>query len=405
MKRNILVVMLIAILTIIGCKIDERNSDYWYAPNYPELMEPKLGENLDYFDWGFLLPNEQLIASGDGWEAYCRGDFEDYSVLFALSDRGIHSPEWKDRLVEVYPDHAEEIIIPTVKLFTMDARKYEDGTYSYSDYETGIFHIDSNGEILHQYLDYNNGHESLIDFGDTDSDDRILSYSFETGIARITDWDGNIYWEWNQNEEIEEFNPDNYANLEYHYGTQFDKEGNPTYRVYDPIQIIRDNQADGGIGLNRVQILNNGHKLLSLRNCDLIIEVDKNNKVVWSFGPMVVRHPHCCTMLENGNVLVHDTGNNRIIEVTKEHEIVWEFNSGMVCPYMGMAQRLPNGNTVFTDGLRTTAICVTPDGDVIWEVYIKGKDTLTRTEALKYSKKVLPGFRIYRAWCYEIEGG
>lgn len=163
----IIITTMIVILFSAACtnstSSSENGADYWYAPNYPSLMEPALGEDLSYFDWGFLLSSdtEKLIDSGDGWKAYSRGDFEGYSVLFALSDRGIHDPEWQDRLVEVYPDHADEIVLQRdIELFTMDARKYEDGTYSYCDYETGIFHIDADGNVLHEYLDYNNGHES-----------------------------------------------------------------------------------------------------------------------------------------------------------------------------------------------------------------------------------------------------
>ena len=412
MRKVILVLVSLVLLTMVGCAAEEvvvaneeeeRDDWYWYGPNYPGMVEPDLGEDLTYFDWGSLLPEEEevLIAEGDGWAAYKRGAFEGYSVLFALSPRGIHAPGWKDRLVEVYPDKGIEIV-PEVgaRLFYMDARKYPDGTYSYSDYKTGIFHVDSEGKILHRYLDEANGHESLVLSFEPP---RVLSYSFELGIARITDWKGTVYWEWDQAKEVVPFDAENYSNLDFHYGTQFPEEGTSVPRVYDPIWVVKENQRDGGVGLNRVQVLDNGHKILSLRNVDLVLEIDEDNEVVWSFGPMVLRHQHCPTLLDNGNILIHDTGNNRVIEVTRDHEIVFEFGGGMVCPYMGMVQRLPDGNTVFSDGLRTTATCVSPEGEVVWEVYIKGKDTLTRTEALEFQKKVLPGFRILRAWAYPIE--
>ena len=413
MKKLVLIILALALLMVpMACAPAESeppvpNPDEWkwYMPNYPDMLEPELDEDLSYWDWGTLLPNEEeiTIGEGEGWVAYKRGSFEGYSILFALSARGIHRPDWRDRLVEVYSNYAVEIVMQDkVAKFTMDARKYSDGTYSYSDYGTGIFHIDSKGKTLHKYLDENNGHESLVLSFEPP---RILSYSFETGVARITDWQGNIYWEWNQEEVIIPFSSNNYANLEYHYGTKFAEDGIPIYKVYDPIETVKTNQHDGGIGLNRVQVLENGHKILSLRNVDLVLEIDENNKTVWSFGPTILRHQHCPTLLDNGNLLVHDTGNNRILEVTKEHEIVFEFQGGMVCPYMGMVQRLPDGDTVFSDGLRTTVTCVTPAGEVVWEVYIKGKDTLTRTEALKHQKKVLPGFRIYRAWCYLLGFG
>ena len=81
---------------------DDRGEFYWYGPNYPDLMGPTLGEDLSYFDWGTLLPEEEevLIDSGDGWAVYKRGDFDSGSILFALADRGIHHPDWSDRSEE-----------------------------------------------------------------------------------------------------------------------------------------------------------------------------------------------------------------------------------------------------------------------------------------------------------------
>jgi hypothetical protein len=109
--------------------------------------------------------------------------------------------------------------------------------------------------------------------------------------------------------------------------------------------------------------------------------------------------------LDNGNILIHDTFNYRAIEVTRDHKIVWEFDKGMPSHNCGTVQRLPNGNTLITDSYRTINFCVSPEGEVIWEVYIKGKDTITRTEALKRQDVVIPGLRLYRAWAYPIGFG
>jgi len=79
----------------------------------------------------------------------------------------------------------------------------------------------------------------------------------------------------------------------------------------------------------------------------------------------------------------------------------------MVSPYQGAVQRLPDGNTVITDGFRTVVFCVSPDGEVLWEVYVKGKNTIPRTKIVEDTKAMIayrgqPGFRLHKAWAYPV---
>lgn len=374
----------------------EETSDWvWYLPTYPDLLKPALGEDLSYWDWGTLLPDdpEVLIAEGDGWAAYKRGNFEGYSIVFPL-DRagGLHPPEWSNRLVEVYPDHAIEIIpegLPEPKGPVgriLDAHKCDDGTYTCAVVHTGVWHFDQAGKVLHRYLDEFNSHESL-----TLPNGHLLVCTPINDSVREVDWDGNVYWEWNKASSILPYSEQDISNL----GADSPFE--------EPLYLVSQYYGKGSICLNSAQVLPGGHHLLSLRNANLVVELDENNEVIWSFGSLVLKHQHHATKLDNGNVLIHDTCNKRVIEVAPDHEIVWEFSEGMVSNYQGMAQRLPDGNTVITDTYRTIAFCVTSRGIVLWEVYIKGRNTLTTSEVENNGEEALPGFRIYRAWCYPID--
>jgi len=355
------------------------------------MVEPTSWENLDYYDWGTLLPDEPevLIDSGDGWEVIKRGKFEGYSIVFPLPSRGIHPPEWSSRIVEAYPDHAVEII-PEEKPDSRfrNTHKNEDGTYVFSVGGVGVWQVDRNGKTINKWLGKGASHESqMLPNG------HILICSPNSGIAQEIDWDGNVYWKFDSKD----------------YAKPYSEQGIKLYDQHfeNPLHVIHKYDDFAHLSVNAVQALPGGHHLISLRNANLIIELDENDKVIWSFGPMVIKHQHCPHMLDNGNVLIHDTYNYRAIEVTRSHEIVWEFNKGMVCPYLGTVQRLPDGNTVITDGFRTVAFCVSPDGEVSWEVYVKGKNTLHKVEVPEDNKGAfsnigLPGFRIYRAWSYPI---
>jgi len=364
---------------------------------YPDMVEPEVGENQDYYDWGTMLPGETevLIDSGNGWEVYKRGNFEGYSIVFPLASRGIHPPEWSSRIVEAYPDHAVEII-PEEKTGDrmMTTRKLEDGTYLYTVSGVGVWQVDRNGSTINKYLGKGTSHESTML-----RNGHILMCSPNPpngGFAQEIDWDGKVYWKFDQND----------------YGLPYSEQNIKLYDQHfeNPMYVIHEYDNFSHIALNAVQALPGGHHLISFRNANLVIELDENDKVIWSFGPMVIKHQHCPHVLDNGNVLIHDTYNYRAIEVTRSHEIVWEFNKGMVCPYLGTVQRLSDGNTVMTDGFRAVAFCVSPHGEVLWEVYVKGKNTLPRTKVLEYVKSVkavfsnvgLPGFRIYRAWAYPM---
>ena len=86
-------------------------------------------------------------------------------------------------------------------------------------------------------------------------------------------------------------------------------------------------------------------------------------------------------MLGNGNILVFDNGTHRrddprtysrVLEIdpatkrpvwTYQDQPVFNFYSA----YISGAQRLPNGNTLITEGCTGRLFEVTRDGDVVWE--------------------------------------
>ena len=48
-------------------------------------------------------------------------------------------------------------------------------------------------------------------------------------------------------------------------------------------------------------------------------------------------------------------------------EVVWQYDQGFYSPFISGVQRLPNGNTLITEGTSGRLLEVTSDGEVVWE--------------------------------------
>jgi arylsulfotransferase ASST len=133
---------------------------------------------------------------------------------------------------------------------------------------------------------------------------------------------------------------------------------------------------------NTVVPLDGDRILLSCRNISTIGIIDKSTGMfTWKLGYDVLAQQHDPSLLNNGNILVFDNGVNpksriggfsRVIEIEPaNHQIVWEYRDTPVfnffSPYISGARRLPNGNTLVTEGLFGRMFQVTPDKQVVWE--------------------------------------
>jgi hypothetical protein len=123
--------------------------------------------------------------------------------------------------------------------------------------------------------------------------------------------------------------------------------------------------------INAAERLPNGNTLLCLRNLDLVVEVDSDGEIVWSFGAGIISHPHNPKILPNGNLLLVDNGNNRIIEIDRETQrIVWQYDQDLDLRNKGDADRLPNGNTLIMDSWNNRMLEVVPSGEIVWQLRV-----------------------------------
>ncbi len=126
-----------------------------------------------------------------------------------------------------------------------------------------------------------------------------------------------------------------------------------------------------------------GNILVSFMKTNTIAIIDKKTgNINWQWGPGVLGHQHCPTILDNGNILVFDNGMHpngfawgfsKIIEVSpKTSKVVWIYGGGPVtCEFysstLGSCQRLPNGNTLICEGTTGRIFEVTPSLELVWE--------------------------------------
>ena len=133
---------------------------------------------------------------------------------------------------------------------------------------------------------------------------------------------------------------------------------------------------------NTVGELADGNIIMSWRNLSTVVIIDRRSgKIIWRLGRELLSHQHYPHELENGNILIFDNGTfrdnaalnfSRVIEVDrKTKRIVWQYADtpphNFFSPYISGAQRLPNGNTLITEGNYGRLFEVTSEKEIVWE--------------------------------------
>jgi len=167
--------------------------------------------------------------------------------------------------------------------------------------------------------------------------------------------------------------------------------------------------------INDVDVINETHYLVSVRNANQLVIVERGAGVVEVINedddetdesclirgtqlvpdddgdvrcgdPDVLNHQHNPQWLGNGAVLVADSDNDRVVELRRTDdgwEPVWtlERAGDIALNWPRDADRLPDGNTLVTDTLNKRIIEVDEDGEVVWS---------TTTAVVPYEADRLP---------------
>jgi hypothetical protein len=138
---------------------------------------------------------------------------------------------------------------------------------------------------------------------------------------------------------------------------------------------------EGWTHTNAVTRLANGNTLVSLRNFNLIAEVDPSGKLVRTYGEGVITEQHDPEMQPDGNILMMDLPvPNAAILMAPNGTVLWRFPLPQPSMWPARdADRLPNGNTLITAADRILE--VTPDKEVVWALRLKGVTFTDRVSA------------------------
>jgi len=231
--------------------------------------------------------------------------------------------------------------------------------------ENRIVEIDvETNEIVWNYSWY----DAFIHYHEVHDADRLENGNtviIDMGNNRVftVDRSGEIRWEWQAENHITP-------------GTDFYEEyGGPK----------KEGPESDWTHMNDVDRLDNGNFQLSIRNFDVLLEVDpETNEIVDVIGEPrgvegndpILHEQHNPQRLEEwGTVLVADSEANRVIELDVENETtVWKYGGKGTLNWPRDADRLPNGHTLITDSLQFRVIEINETGDVVWEFHPKQGD-------------------------------
>ena len=276
--------------------------------------------------------------------------------------------------------------------------------------------IDMEGRFVHRWhSDRGIVYGHLLDNGNLLYRDRGVSDPPGSDAIQELDWDGNLVWEY-RNPSLRRHNRlangNNLFLLHQKISPELTRQVRGGFTTAaDPDQMVGDvvveTTPDGSIvsewrswdyldpeadpisplerriawgRSNDLSAPDDGTFLISLRVLDTVMMVDRaTGGITWKWGRGEISNQHDPTLLPNGHVLLLDNGPyrlglsySRVIEIDPEtNKIIWQYRGQPLMSFFthftGGAQRLPNGNTLITEGQTGRIFEVTPANEIVWE--------------------------------------
>ena len=256
------------------------------------------------------------------------------------------------------------------------------------------------------------------------------------------DWNGKVLWEWHASDHIDElgFSSDARAAIR--------RAGASARGAFDWLHLnslsyVGPNHwyDDGDARFNPENLI------ISSRQASIIAIIDRKGTVVWRTGPdyrdnealaklgqiIGQHHPHMIPkgLPGAGNILVFDNGgasgygfttpsapngenalgraSSRVIEFDPvTYNKVWQYTIGglehyrFYSFYISSAQRLPNGNTLITEGADGRLFEVTPAKEIVWEYVSPFFAQTPPPPGMPPSHRVYRAYRVPYDWVPQV---
>lgn len=241
-----------------------------------------------------------------------------------------------------------------------DRRLLQDGRLMFTIFKDGTYILNpANDTIEWHYLDKSVSHHAeMLPNGN------VLTVGSYCDCVKEIDYDTKtIVWQWNANET---FKP---------YDDEENYPGGIRFNILSPFTsygVSTEIFPDDWTHINHAQWLEETDTfIVSLRNFDLVAEIDRAGNVVWSYGPGMIKQQHTPRVLADGTMLVFDNGNNRAIRIDRgTQKVLWEYND-LYAPVMGDVSLLADGNYKVVDSISKgggTVKIVNEHGEVLWSL-------------------------------------
>ena len=303
-----------------------------------------------------------------GYVLYCSALDGRTAHIIDVHGREVH--RWK----LPYPPAFWSYLLPNGNLFSMGRIETDDLVVTPNWIERGgvLYEMDWDGKIVWEHRDPFQHHDGrrlpsggaiyltvkrmpdelarMVQGGIAGSE----SHGMWSDVVVEVDSDGNRVWQWDAAD---------------HLNVETDTL---------PPNVPRHEWSHG----NTVVPLDEERIMVSFRHLSIVAIIDKSTgELIWKLDRSVLSGQHDPTYLPNGNVLIFDNGifrttthatYSRVIEIDLESkDVVWEYRdtpaANFYSPFVGGARRLPNGNTLITEGWFGRMFQVTHDKEVVWE--------------------------------------